>query len=90
MEILLFIAIFALIGLGTWLSKTIRAKRFYNKNQTCPSCNEPLVRTNVAIFNGDVYFSRTQFGKETRHYPNQTIPALRCPKCDYKIALDRY
>ncbi len=90
MEIILFAVIFGCIGLGVWLSRKIRSNAFYKKNTHCPQCNEPLVRTNVALYNGDVAFSRRQFGREMRHDSNQQIPALRCPKCDYKIALDRY
>ena len=90
MEILLFAAIFGLIGLGVYLSRKLRSNAFYKKNRVCPQCNEPLVKTNVALYNGDNDFSIGQFGRETRHDSNQRIPALRCPKCDYKIALDRY
>lgn len=90
MEILLFAVLFGLIGLGAYLSRRLRSGAFYKKNTHCPNCNEPLVRTNVALYNGDTDFSVKQFGRETRHDSNQRIPALRCPKCDYKIALDRY
>ena len=90
MEILLFVIIFALIGLGAWLSRKIRSNAFYKRNTHCPQCNEPLVRTNVALYNGDNDFSVGQFGRETRHDSKQQIPALRCSKCDYKIAMKRY
>ena len=90
MEILLFAIIFALIGLGVFLSRKIRSNAFYKKNTHCPQCQEPLVRTNVALYNGDNNFSLDQFGRETRHNSNQQIPALRCPKCDYKIAMKHY
>ena len=84
MEILLFIALFAVIGLYALISKKIRSARFYRKNAICPQCGVPLVRTNVAIYGND-----TQFGKEARREGTPNTPALRCPKCDYKIALNR-
>ena len=90
MEIILFIIVFALIFLGIYVTRKIRAKAFYQKHQNCPQCAVPLIRTNVALFNGDTDFSVTQFGRETRHDSNQNIPALRGPKCDDKIALDHF
>jgi len=90
MEIILFVAIFGLIGLGVFLSRKLRSNAFYKKNTHCPQCGEPLIRTNVALYNGDADFSMKQFGRETRYDANQRIPALRCPKCDYKIAMERY
>ena len=90
MEIILFVIIFSLIGLGAYLSRKLRSKAFYQKNTRCPQCRVPLVKTNVALYNGDTDFSINQFGRETRHDANQQIPALRCPKCDYKIVMERY
>lgn len=84
MEILLFLAIFAVIGLYTLISKKIRSARFYKKNTVCPQCGVPLVKTNVAVYGSDA-----QFGKEARREGTPNTPALRCPNCDYKIAMNR-
>ncbi len=82
MEILLFIAIFAVIGLYELISNKLRSARFYKKNTVCPQCSVPLVKTNVAVYGSDA-----QFGKEARREGAPNTPALRCPNCDYKIAM---
>lgn len=82
MEILLFAAIFAMIGLYALISRKIRSAHFYKKNVVCPQCNLPLVKTNVAVYGSDA-----QFGREARREGTPNTPALRCPNCDYKIAM---
>ena len=85
MEILLFIAIFALIGLYALISKKIRLARFYKKNTVCPQCSVSLVKTNVAVYDGASPFGNN----ERRDGARPNTQGLRCPNCDYKIALRR-
>ena len=84
MEFLLFVALFALIGLYALISKKIRSARFYKKNAVCPQCAVPLVKTNVAVYGSD-----STFGSSARREGIPNTPALRCPNCDYKIAMNR-
>ena len=84
MEILLFVALFAIIGAYTLISRKIRSAHFYKKNAVCPQCTVPLVKTNVAVYGSDA-----QFGKAARREGTPNTPALRCPNCDYKIAMNR-
>ena len=82
MEFLLFAAIFAVIGLCALIGNKLRSAHFYKKNTVCPQCSVPLVKTNVAVYGSDA-----QFGKEARREGAPNTPALRCPNCDYKIAM---